>query len=68
MQDLNLKTELLKSVQISFAKLFLSGDNSVNIETRHLKFCMLILNTIMERTVSQIFILGPSSYFMLFRK
>ena len=37
-------------------------DNSVNIETR------LIVDIIMEGTVSQIFILGPSFYFILSRK
>ena len=52
-----------------FAIIFLNVDNSVNIETRHFKFCMLIPDIIMEGTVSQIFfILGPISYFMLFRK
>ena len=40
-------------------------DNSVNIETRLLKFCVLIVDIIMEGTVSQIFILGPSFYFIL---
>ena len=43
-------------------------DNSVNIETRLLKFCVLIVGIIMEGTVSQIFILGPSFYFILSRK
>ena len=43
-------------------------DNSVNIEARLFKLCVLILDVIMEGNVSQIFILGPSSYFMLFRK
>ena len=44
-----------------FAIIFLNVDNSVNIETRLFKFCVLILDIIMEGTVSQIFILGPSS-------
>ena len=43
-------------------------DNSVNIETRFLKLCVLIVDIIIEGTVSQIFILGPSFYFMLSRK
>ena len=51
-----------------FSIIFLIVDNSVNIETRPFKFCVLILDVIMEGTVSQIFLLGPSSYFMLFRK
>ena len=43
-------------------------DNSVNIETRLLKLCVLIVDSIMEGTVSQIFILGPSFDFILSRK
>ena len=46
----------------------LNVNNSVNIKTRLFKFCVLILDIIMEGTVSQNFYLGPSSYFMLFRK
>ena len=41
---------------------FFNVDNS--IETRLSKFCVLILDIIMEGTVSQILRLGPSSYFM----
>ena len=51
-----------------FAIIFLNMDNSVNIEPRLFKLCVLILNIMMKGTISQIFILGPSSYFMLFRK
>ena len=51
-----------------FAIKFLNVDNSVNIETRLLKYCVLIFDIIMEETVSPIFVLGPSSYFMLLRK
>ena len=43
-------------------------DNSVNIETRLLIFCVLIVDIIMEGMVSQIFILGPSLFFILSRK
>ena len=43
-------------------------DNSVNIETRLLKFCVLIVDIIIEGTVSQIFILGPRFHFILSRK
>ena len=43
-------------------------DNSVNIKTKLFKFCVLILNIILEGIVSQIFLLGLSSYFMLFRQ
>ena len=48
--------------------IFLNLNNSVNIKTRLFTFCVLNLDPIMEGTVSQIFILGPSFYFMLFRK
>ena len=41
-------------------------DNSVN--TRPFKLCMLILDIILEGTVSPIYLLAHSSYFMLFRK
>ena len=51
-----------------FAIMFLNVDNSVNIERRLFEFCELILDVIMVGTGSQIFILGPSSYFTLFRK
>ena len=51
-----------------FAIIFLNVNNSVNIETRLFKFYVLNLDTIMEGSVSQIFILGASFYFMLFRK
>ena len=43
-------------------------DNSVNIETRLLKLCVLIVDIIIEGTMSQICILGPSFYFILSRK
>ena len=33
-----------------------------------MKSCMVLLHTHDERTVSQIVCLGPSFYFMLFRK
>ena len=51
-----------------FAIIFLNVDNSVNIKTRLFKCCLLNLDTIMEGTKSQIFFLGPSFYFMFFRK
>ena len=38
------------------------------IETSPFKLCVLILDIIMEGMVSQILILGPISFFMLFRK
>ena len=48
--------------------IFLNADNSVNIKTRLFKFCVLILDIIMEGTVSQNFHLCPCSYVMFFRK
>ena len=51
-----------------FAIIFLNVNNLVNIETRLFKFVVLILDIIIEGTVSQIFILSPSSFFILLRK
>ena len=68
MQDLKKKNYQREYRFRFFAIIFLNVDNSVNIETRLFKFCVLNIDTIMEGTVSQIFILGPSFYFMLFRK
>ena len=51
-----------------FAIIFLNVDNSVNIKTKLFKLCVLILDIIMEGKVFQVFLLGLSSYFMLFRK
>ena len=45
-----------------FAILFLKVDYSINIEARLFKSCVFILYIIMEGTVSQIFLLGSSSY------
>ena len=42
-------------------------DSSFNIENILLRFSVLILHIVMPGTVSQIFYLGPSFYFMLFR-
>ena len=47
-----------------FAIIFLKVDNSVTVDPRLFKFGVLILDIIMEGTVSQICYLGPSSYFM----
>ena len=51
-----------------FAIIFLNVDNSVNIEGKPFKVCVLIIDGILEGTVSQIYILGPISYFLLFTK
>ena len=60
-----IKIYALKSVKILFfAYIFLNLDNSINIVHRLLKFSIAILEMITEGTVSQIFYLGPSFYFM----
>ena len=43
---------------------FLNLDNSIYIVHRLLKFSIVILDIITEGTVSHIFYLGPSFYFM----
>ena len=47
-----------------FASIFLNLDNSVDILYKLFKFGVIILYTITEGTVSQIFYLGLSSFFM----
>ena len=47
-----------------FAIIFLNVDISTNVDPRLFKFGVLILDIIMEGTRSQMFYLGPSSYFM----
>ena len=47
-----------------FPLLFLNVDNLSNIENRLLKFSVLILDTIVQGTVSHFFYLGPDSGFM----
>ena len=47
-----------------FAYIFLNSDNSINIVHRLLNFFIVILDMITEGTVSQIFYLGPSIYFI----
>ena len=43
---------------------FFNVDTSINIANTLFKFSEVILNIITEGTVSQIFYLGPRSYFM----
>ena len=58
-----------KSTQNSiFSLICLNVSSSFNIKDRLLKFSVLVLDMIMEGTVSQIFLLGPSSCFMKCRK
>ena len=51
-----------------FHYIFLNKDISITFYDIDMKFCMVLFNTYSERRVSQIFCLGPSFYFMLFRK
>ena len=51
-----------------FTLIFLNADISVNIQSNVFIFSLVVLNSIMERTVSQIFYLGPRSNFMESRK
>ena len=48
--------------------MFLNADISINILLNILKLSVVILNTFIERTVSQISFIGPRSNFMEFRK
>ena len=41
-------------------------NNLINFVHRLLKFSVVILDIIMEGTVSQMFYIGPSSHFMLY--
>ena len=47
-----------------FTLIFLNADISVNIQSNVFIFFLVVLNSIMEGTVSQIFYLGPRSNFM----
>ena len=47
-----------------FTTIFLNVNISTNVEHKLFKFCEVSLNITVEGTVSQIFYLGPSSYFM----
>ena len=51
-----------------FTLIFLNADISVNIQSNVFIFSLVVLNSIMEGTVSQIFYLGPRSNFMESRK
>ena len=47
-----------------FHVIFLNNDISITFADIILKFCMLVLHILPEGSVSQIFSLGPSFYFM----
>ena len=48
--------------------MFLNADISINILSNIFKLSVVVLNTIMERTLSQISFPGPKSNFMQLRK
>ena len=53
---------------LHFTFMFLNADISINILLIIFKLPVVVLYTIMERTMSQISLLGPRSSFMRFRK
>ena len=55
---------LEKGKILIFHVIFLNKDISIFVADIILKFCMLILHILPEGSVSQIFYLGPSFYFM----
>ena len=58
----NLKTQVTKRTQI--AVIFLNLDNLTDIKYKLFKFGVVILDTIPKGIVSQIFDLGPCSFFL----
>ena len=64
-----IQNNTLNSMDIFIFNLHFSNvDNLINFVHRLLKFSVVIFDIIMEATMSQIFYLGPSSYFMWYRK
>ena len=59
-----MKYQKYKSKNLFFDKIFLNFHFSVTIAYINLKFCLVILHIDSEGTVSQIFYLGLSFYFM----
>ena len=55
---------LEKSKILIFYVIFLNKDISITVADIILKFCILVLHILSEGSVSQIFHLGPSFYFM----
>ena len=53
-----------KSKQLIFDNYFLNLNFSITVAYTKFKFRLLILHTYLEGTVSQIFVLGLSFYFM----
>ena len=57
-----------KSKNLIFYDIFFNTDISITNQDIAMKFCIAILHINCEGSVSQIFDLGPSFYFMLSRK
>ena len=57
-----------KSKYLIFCEMFLNTDISMTTQDIAMKFCMATLHINCEGSMSQIFDLGPSFDFMLFRK
>ncbi len=51
-----------------FHVFFFNKDISITVADIILKFCISVLHILPERSVSKIFLSGPSFYFMWFRK
>ena len=62
------KIEPYETENCIFSWYFFNGDISLNIVFPYMKFYILILHIVIEGTVSQIFDLGPSFYFIDSRK
>ena len=62
------KIEVSKSKNLIFYVFFFNTNISVTTQDIAMKFCMTILHIHSEGSVSEIFYLGPSFYFMRFRK
>ena len=58
------KIGVSKSKNLIFYVIFFNTDISVTTQDIAMKFCMTILHIHSEGSVSQIFYLGPSFYFM----
>ena len=58
----------IKGIIQCFHIIFLNKDISITILDNAMKLCMALLHTHSEGSVSQIFYIGLSFYFMLFRK
>ena len=62
----NGNTSLPEKKEVIFPKYFLNMDISIDILPTTLTFLLVILHIHMEGTMSQIFYIGPSLYFIIF--